>query len=222
MELTNLSTPTWPKTPSNEQAAAEQQEDEIRMAMMTEAPTPTLTYETYMAEPEVQGRYDIVNGVRVFQPEVTWRRQRIIIHVSGELAEYERATSGHAVISPFDVLIRREPLQIRQPDLLLISHARLMAGGGPPKIGPLEIGPELLVEIVTDGEGKGVLRDKIADYIAIGVDECWVVRPNARTVEVLRLTPDGARGVATYTDGQTVASVVFAGLAVPVADVFAP
>ncbi len=192
------------------------------MATMTEAPAATLTYEAYMAEPEVQGRYDIVNGVRVFQPEVTWRRQRVIIHVSGELAEYERATSGHAVISPFDVLIQRTPLQIRQPDLLLISHDRLMQGGGPPKIGPLEVAPELVVEVISNSETQRILEDKIADYITIGVDECWVVRPDEGTVEVLRLTPDGARGVATYTDGQTVASVVFAGLAVPVADVFAP
>jgi len=181
-----------------------------------------LTFEAYMAEPEVQGRYDIVNGVRVFQPEVTWRRQRVIIHVSGELAEYERATSGHAVISPFDVLIQRTPLQIRQPDLLLISHDRLMQGGGPPKIGPLEVAPELVVEVISNSETQRILGDKIADYISIGVDECWVVRPDERTVEVLRLTPDGARGVATYGDGQAVASEVLAGLAVPVADVFAP
>lgn len=181
-----------------------------------------LTFEAYMAEPEVQGRYDIVEGIRVFQPELSWERQRIIGNFISGLFEYERATGGHMVPSAFDVLIRRMPLQIRQPDLLLISDARLMAGGGPPKIGPLEIGPELMIEIVMDSETEYVLQDKIADYIAIGVDECWVVRPEAGTVEVLRLMPDGARTVATYGDGQGVVSVVFPGLTIPVADIFAP
>jgi len=192
------------------------------MATMTEAPAATLTYEAYMAEPEVQGRYDIVEGVRVFQPELSWDRQRIIGNLSSGLIGYERATCGYVVPSAFDLLIRRSLLQIRQPDLLFISGARLAEGGGPPKIGPLEIGPELVVEIVWGRETQHVLEDKLTDYIHIGVDECWVVRPDDGMVEVLALTPGGARNVATYEEGQAVASVVFPGLSVPVAEVLAP
>ena len=191
------------------------------MATLTKAAAPTLTYEAYMAEPETQGRYDIVNGVRIFQPEVTWRRQRVMLNVCGELSEYERATGGHIVPSPFDIFIRREPLQIRQPDLLLISHARLMAGGGPPKIGPLEIAPELVVEIISDSETQRILGDKIADYISIGVDECWVVRPEERTVEVLRLMPNGPQSVGVFGEMGTFVSVVFPALSVAALDIFA-
>ena len=191
------------------------------MATLTKAAAPTLTYEAYMAEPETQGRYDIVNGVRIFQPEVTWRRQSVMLNVCGELSEYERATGGHIVPSPFDIFIRREPLQIRQPDLLLISHARLMAGGGPPKIGPLEIAPELVVEIISDSETQRILGDKIADYISIGVDECWVVRPEERTVEVLRLMPNGPQSVGVFGEMETFVSVVFPALSVAALDIFA-
>lgn len=190
------------------------------MATLTEAAAPTLTYEAYMAEPETKGRYDIIHGVRVFQPEVTWRRQRVMLHVSGELSRYKRATDEHVVPSPFDILIRREPLQIRQPDLLFISHARLMAGGGPPKIGPLEVAPELVVEIISDSETQRILEEKLADYCIIGVSECWVVRPEERTVEALRLTPGGAQSVRIYDETQAAASVVFPDLSIPVADIF--
>jgi len=194
------------------------------MATMTEAPAATLTYEAYMAEPEVQGRYDIVNGVRITMPGATWRHQRVAKNIEKAFDRYEEQTGiGLNVDAPFDVLIRRLPkLQTRQPDVLFVSHARIAQGGGIPETGPLEVAPELVVEVISNSETQRILEDKIADYITIGVDECWVVRPDEGTVEVLRLTPDGARGVATYTDGQTVASVVFAGLAVPVADVFAP
>jgi len=194
------------------------------MAMMTEAPAATLTYEAYMAEPEVQGRYDIVNGVRGFMPGATWDHQTVAMNLVELLRQYARASGiGKVNIAPFDVLIRRVPkLQTRQPDVLFVSFARLAQVGSRPAKGPLEAAPELVIEIISDSETQRILEDKIADYISIGVDECWVVRPDARTVEVLRLTPEGAQGGATYTDGQAVASEVFAGLAVPVADVFAP
>ena len=193
------------------------------MAMTTEAPAKTLTYEAYMAEPKTEGRYDIINGVMVFMPGATWDHQTIAMNFVELLRRFGRETGiGKANTAPFDVLIRRLPkLQTRQPDVLFISFERLAQVGGRPVKGPLEAAPELVVEIISDSETQRILEDKITDYLSIGVDECWVVRPDARTVEVLALTPDGARTVATYGDGQAVASVVFAGLTVPVADIFA-
>ncbi len=194
------------------------------MAIMTEAPAATLTYEAYMAEPEIEGRYDIINGVRVFMPGATWDHQMIAINLVERLRRFGRETGiGKVNTAPFDVLIRRRPkLQTRQPDVLFISFARLAQVGGRPAKGPLEIAPELVIEIISDSETQRILEDKIEDYISIGVEECWVVRPEAGTLEVLALTPDGAQTVAAYEDGQVVASVVFPGLTVPVADIFAP
>ncbi len=72
------------------------------MAITTEAPvlalTNELTYEAYMAEPEVRGRYDIVHGVRVFQPPVSWRRQRIIGHLSSAVFVRKRTHGDHSVL----------------------------------------------------------------------------------------------------------------------------
>ena len=193
------------------------------MAMMTEAPAATLTYEAYMAEPEVQGRYDIVNGVRIIMPGATWDHQTIAMNLVELLRRYARASGvGKVNTAPFDVLIRRTPkLQTRQPDVLFVSYAQLAQGGGIPESGPLEAAPEIVVEIISDSATQRILEDKLVDYIAIGVDECWVVRPDARTVEVLALTPGGVRSEAVYSEGQAVASVVFPGLVVPVAEVLA-
>ena len=89
--------------------------------------------------------------------------------------------------------------------MLLITFVRLAQVGGRPAKGPLEAAPELVVEIISDSETQRILADKITDYIS----------------EVLALTPVEARTVATYGDGQAVASVVFPGLAVTVAEVLA-
>ena len=52
------------------------------MATLMQAPADVLTYKAYMAEPWVRGRYDIVGGIRIFQPQVTWQRQRILGEIS--------------------------------------------------------------------------------------------------------------------------------------------
>ncbi len=197
------------------------------MAMTTEAPAPErtgeLTYDAYMAEPQVEGRYDIVNGVRIYMPGATWDHNEIALNLGELLRGYARSSGvGKVNIAPFDVLIRRFPkMQVRQPDVLFISFARLAQVGGRPAKGPLEAAPELVVEIISDSETQRILGDKLADYMEIGVSECWVVRPDAATVEVLALTPGGASSIAVYGQDDQVQSAVFAGLAVSVAEVLA-
>ena len=194
------------------------------MATMTEAPAAALTYEMYMAEPEVQGRYDIVNGVRIIMPGATWEHQNIVGNLIELLRGYGRAKNiGKALSAPFDVLIHRKPkLQTRQPDVLFISFTRLAEVGGKPAKGPLQIAPELAIEIISDSETQRILEEKLADYRAIGVDECWVVRPDSQTVEVLALTPASAKSAGFYREGEALESVVFPDLSVPLADIFAP
>lgn len=194
------------------------------MVTLTEAPPLTLTYEAYMAEPITEGRYDIINGVRIFMPGGIYRHQRTAGNIEFSLRAFEKATGlGVTVSAPYDVPIRRVPkLQTRQPDVLFVSHARLALGGGIPEIGPMEVAPELVVEIISDSETQRRLNDKLTDYTAIGVEECWVVRPEARTVEVLALTPSGLQRVQVYTEPQSVTSPLYPSLSVPTADVFAP
>lgn len=103
-----------------------------------------------------------------------------------------------------------------------MSNVRVVDGGGIPVKGPFNAAPELVVEIISDSETQRILGAKIADYVEVGVNECWVVRPDDETVEVLTLTPNGAGSAASYGLGETVQSVVFAGLTVSVADIFAP
>ena len=156
------------------------------MTVVATAPAEALlSYEAYMAESQVEGRYDIINGVRIFMPGGTWDHQNIVVNLIEFLRGYTRTTgNGKVITAPFDLLIRRVPkLQTRQPDVLLISWARLAQGGGVPKVGPLLVAPEIVVEIISDSETQRILGGKIDDYCAIGVEECWVVRPDARTVE---------------------------------------
>src|SRR5690242_11144265 len=82
-------------------------------------PEDLLTYEAYMAEGYVEGRYDILEGVRIYMPGATWPHQDIVGNLLDALRKYARKTGhGKAITAPFDVLIRRLPrLRTRQPDV---------------------------------------------------------------------------------------------------------
>src|SRR5262249_36939342 len=150
--------------------------------------------------PEISKRYEIIEGVRYFMSSPTWDHQTILFNIAKLLDRYTEASgNGYARPAPLDVLIRRIPrLQTRQPDVLLITHERLREGGGIPRKGPLPVGPELVVEIVSDTERAAALSDKLRDYRKIGVQEAWVVRPQTRTVELTRLTSDGTTILAVF------------------------
>lgn len=181
-----------------------------------------LTYEQYLAEEETNLRYDILDGERIFMPNPTRQHQKISFKIASALYDYNQQVDfGEMIQAPCDVLITRVPLRTRQPDVLLISHAQLAHCAPDTDPNALEAAPELVVEILSPSETRSIRAGKINDYGTIGVRECWVVSPDPQTVEVLALTPDGANSVALYDIAQTVQSVTFPDLTVPVADLFA-
>jgi len=86
---------------------------------------------------------------------------------------------------------------------------------------PLNPPPELVVEVRSPSDTVKVLMDKIADYCKVNVLECWIVSLETQTVEVLRLTTEGAQSGTTYVLGETAASLTFPDLSISIADVFA-
>ncbi|MDQ2730230.1 MAG: Uma2 family endonuclease [Armatimonadota bacterium] len=185
--------------------------------------TGLLTYDQYMAEGEVVGRYDILDGERVVMPSPVRRHQTVALNVSIQFRSYEdRLRRGKTFIAPCDVLITRAPLRTRQPNVLFISHEQLALCGSDTDSSPLEAAPDLVVEILSPSETLGMRAAKLRDYCAVGVKECWIVMLETGVVDVLRLSPSGSETIGSYRVGETVQSEVFPGLAVAVEDVLAP
>jgi Uma2 family endonuclease len=187
-----------------------------------EAPPARMTYEDYMAEGEVFKRYDIIDGVRIFMTNPTRLHQDYLLNLGELLRQYQRLMkSGRTYIAPCDVLIRRDPLRTRQPDVLFISHEQPKKCAPRDNPTPLEATPELVIEILSPSETRRARLEKLRDYASIGVKECWIVSPQAETVEVLTLTGEGLERIGIYGAGQEVSSTSLPGLVVKVDDVFA-
>ena len=71
---------------------------------------------------------------------------------------------------------------MRQPDLLFVSKERADLLGE-----RIEGGPDLVVEIISPSNTWTDIEGRLADYASIDVRECWLVYPQIRAAEVLRL-----------------------------------
>ena len=76
------------------------------------------------------------------------------------------------------------------------------------------------MEVLSPSDTRSIRLGKIADYCAVDVKECWVVSPEAETVEVLRLTPEGPERAALYGSGETLQSLTFPDLTLALDDIF--
>lgn len=188
--------------------------------MSTEA--KVLTYEAYLALPEMKQRYDIVDGVLIMAPAPTPTHQWIMQEIFVLLRSFVNERNiGVVLMAPVDLLIQREPLRTRQPDVLYLSAQRSGIKGPSQLRGMqmLEISPDLVVEVLSPSNTRRDIEDKLEDYRKAGVPECWLVSPEAETVEVLGLSTEGITPVTIYGVDETLRSEVLSDFALRLRDI---
>ena len=192
---------------------------------MTTARTKRLTFDEWQALPETNGKCEVVDGVLVMPPSPTDEHQLLGFEIASHVSPFVRERQlGVVLLAPRDVLIQRVPLHVRQPDVLFLSAERAGVRRPSDLVGQprIEVPPDLVIEVLSPSNTPGDIEQRLADYRSIGVPECWLASFPNRTVEVLRLTPEGAVSVATYGMGDTLRSEVLPGFALAIDDIFGP
>ena len=192
---------------------------------MTTAQTKRLTFDEWRALPIVKQKCEVVDGVLLMPPSPFGEHPWTIRVIFSALDTFLSANRlGIVLTAPYDVLVSREPLRVRQPDILVvnseltgISHPSDLAGRP-----YLERPPLLVAEVLSPSNTRRDIEQRLADYRSIGVPECWLSSFLSRSVEVLRLTPDAAITVATYGMGDILRSEVLPEFTLPIADIFWP
>jgi Uma2 family endonuclease len=183
-------------------------------ASARQMPPPPLTFEDYMEEfrtlPPTPQPTEILDGVRYKLPTPPVLHQIILSNMAALIGTNGRSSAQiRTLISPLDQLIRRDPLRVRQPDMSVMSSVRYCDNDVINSPGPITVTPELVIEMLSPSETPRSIQGKIADFRAIGVEECWIVSSKAETIEVLALPAETSRSLATYRRGEQVRSTVF-------------
>ena len=178
--------------------------------------TKLLTYADYLDGPETKDRKEIVDGKVIMFSGPSRPHQivstRIFVPIYMLVTEHEL---GEVLYAPMDVIIQREPLRVRQPDILFTSNERSNILGD-----RIEGGPDLVVEILSPSNTRTYMQNKLADYASVGIRECWMVSIENRNIEVLRQENgqwlrDYIRGI-----GERIESAVLPGLELDIAEIF--
>lgn len=176
-----------------------------------------LTYADYLSLPEMKARYSIIDGALVMDAAPTPDHQRVVQRTFVRLDSFVHERQlGTVFLAPLDIVIRRDPLRTRQPDVMFISNARRYIIGQQ----VIEGGPDLVIEILSPTNTRQELEEKLRDYQSINVREAWIVATQGQTVEVLQLSPERIERLGLYGLGDLIVSQVLSELQLTVDEIF--
>lgn len=174
------------------------------------------TYEDYKNLPGSETkRYELIEGELIMVPSPTFEHQDISVHLEFALYEFvHKHNLGTVLHAPLDVVLDDE--NVFQPDIIFISKARSHIIHKE----AIQGAPDLVIEILSPSTGERDRTVKKKLYARAGVTEYWLVDPESKTVEVLKLGAAGFERVALYKKNETLTSPLLQGLQISLKEVF--
>jgi len=178
------------------------------------------TYRDLVALPDDRLRHELIDGEHVVTPSPTTAHQTISLNLVRLLLPYlDRHGPGRLLYAPFDVKLSM--FSVLVPDLVYFTAERFARAVNEKHA---IAAPDLVVEILSPGTRRRDKGRKRAVYDREGVQEYWIVDPDARSVTTLRRPRSGAGltdvAATTAAAGDVLESPLFPGLRIPLCDVF--
>jgi Uma2 family endonuclease len=183
--------------------------------MATTAPTRTWTYEDLFRLPDDGKRYEIIDGELCEMPSPSFEHSTAVMYLIAIFLRVVTAVGGLIRTDPLDVFMKgANPVQ---PDIVILLRDRLhlISSRG------IEGAPNLLMEIMSPSNSAHDRLRKWALYAQGGVDEYWLVSPEAAIIEVYVREGDTYELLVRAGGNEPIKSRLFPELAFSVSTVFA-
>jgi Uma2 family endonuclease len=160
-------------------------------------------------------RHEIIDGELVVTPSPAPMHQIVSRALFRHLDRHVAANDlGEVLYAPVD--IRLTPDNVLIPDIVYVARDRIHVIGSK----TIDAPPDLIVEILSPGTRRRDLTTKRDLYARFGVQEYWIVDPDARSVTALVLAGDKFEPMPA-AEGGAIASRVLPGFTLALNDVFA-
>lgn len=158
--------------------------------------------------------YELVDGILV-EKTVGYEESWIAVNLSELLLAFVNLRNLGLVTGEGGTIRLAKGL-VRIPDVAFVSWDRIPGGRFPDAAIP-DLVPDLAVEVISAGNTRKEMDEKLKEYFEKGVRLVWFVRPRSQTVDVYTAVDNFTRLTAT---GTLEGGNVLPGFAIPVADLF--
>lgn len=147
-----------------------------------------LSVDAYFELPETSRPMELLYGVVREPPAPFYPHQAVVTRLTALLDRHvHRFGLGRVCVSPVDVVFDKDAALVLQPDLIFVSAERLhiikdRVWGA----------PDLTIEVLSPRTAERDRTQKLGWYRHYGVQESWLVDPQASTVEVCDLSNAGS------------------------------
>ncbi len=171
------------------------------------------TEEAYFSLPDTNRYMELSEGELIMPPRPTRSHQQAVEELFLRLRLFvQEHDLGEVHVAPLPV--RLWPGKIREPDILFVAREHA------DRIGEQCFGvPDLVVEVTSSGTWRTDRVEKMLEYARAGVQEYWIVDPDAGTIEVYRWREGVYEIVGRWGRGERARSLLLAGFEVAVDDV---
>jgi Uma2 family endonuclease len=184
---------------------------------MSSTTTKLLTADELLVMPDDGFHYELVRGElkRMTPPGI--EHGGVTMALASALYQYVKLnTLGQVYAAETGFKLERDPDTVRAPDIAFVRAEKIQSTGKVEGYG--EGAPDLAVEVLSPGNTKREIAEKIGQYFASGARAVWIVDPKSKTVTVYRSLTD----IIILTEKDTLdGGMVVSGFQIPVAEIFA-
>ena len=161
--------------------------------------------------------HEIINGELVRSPKNNFQHEQICERLNFALEAFNRVHRLGAVFGS-SMGFWMANRNCRAPDVSFVTKERLLRFGFKPSTKTFFSGaPDLGVEVLSPGNTRAEIDERLADFFASGARIVWIVHPDEEFVEVCHSRTDRCIiGPAAVLEGED----LLPGFRLPVADLF--
>lgn len=176
-----------------------------------------ISYEDFLKLSEQsEKRYEYIDGEVYLLTSPSYDHQAIIMEISNVFYNWFKGRKCRPLTAPYDVTLVDDGRQnVVQPDIIVICDTENISENG--RYTGI---PTLVVEVLSESTQKKDMLKKLNLYLYARIKEYWIVNPLRKEVYYYSFEEEDIKEYRVYKGAEIVKSKAFAGLDVPLEQIF--